>query len=80
MTEPPLNGVTITAREIYDAVVRLTGRLDVLIAQHADARNDIQDHEARLRSLEASRWPLPTLSLLVALGAAGFTIVERFIA
>jgi hypothetical protein len=65
----PLGGVTITSREIYDAVVRLTGRVDVLIEQQTATRQDVQDHEMRLRALERSRWPLPALSVVVALGA-----------
>lgn len=72
----PLGGVTITAREIYDAVVRLTGRVDVLIEQQANTTHDVKDHEARLRTLERGRWPLPALTIVIALaslGLAGFT-------
>jgi hypothetical protein len=73
----PLGGVTITAREIYDAVVRLTGRVDVLIEQHADAVIHIQDHEARIRSLERGRWPLPALSTALAVAAIAVNIIPR---
>lgn len=59
--------VTITAREIYDAVVRLTGKVDLLIEQQADIKKDKQDHEERIRSLERARWPLPTITVLIAL-------------
>lgn len=52
MTVEPLSGITITSREIYDAVVRLTGRVDVLIEQQSTTHNEVQDHENRLRSLE----------------------------
>jgi hypothetical protein len=58
--------VTITGKEIYDAVVRLTGRVDVLIKQQEELTQDIKDHETRLRSLERARWPLPSLSILLA--------------
>lgn len=82
----PLPGVIITAREIYDSVVRLTGRLDVLIEQHTamaqdlrehEARADIRhsDHEARLRSLEKARWPLPSLSLVASVAAVVVAII-----
>lgn len=76
-SEPLLNGVVITAREIYDAVVRLTGRVDVLITQQNEAQHDLLDHETRLRSLERTRWPLPTLSVLIALGAVAWSIAEK---
>jgi len=73
----PLSGVVITSREIYDAVVRLTGRVDVLIEQQGEARHDIADHESRLRSLERARWPLPALSVLIALGSLGYVLLGR---
>jgi len=75
-TPDPLIGVTITAREIYDAVVRLTGRVDVLITQQEDANKDLQDHELRIRGLERNRWPLPALSALIALGALGISLLK----
>lgn len=69
MSMDPLGGVVITSREIYDAVVRLTGRVDVLIEQQTSTTHDVQDHEARIRGLERSRWPLPAVSVLIALAA-----------
>lgn len=73
----PLGGVVITAREIYDAVVRLTGRVDVLIEQQQANQHDIQDHETRLRALEKARWPLPALSVLIALGSLATAVLTR---
>ncbi len=61
--------ITITAREVYDAVVRLTGRVDVLINQQSQTQNAVQDHEGRLRTLEKARWPLPSAALLVSVAA-----------
>lgn len=82
----PLGNVVITAREIYDAVVRLTGRVDVLIEQQNTTSRDLQDHEkastathqdfeTRLRSLERARWPLPSLAAAVSLVAIALTII-----
>lgn len=65
----PLGGIVITSREIYDAVVRLTGRVDVLIEQQSHTAAEVVDHETRLRSLEKNRWPLPSLAVLVALAS-----------
>jgi len=65
----PLGGIVITSREIYDAVVRLTGRVDVLIEQQTTTRQEVQDHEQRLRGLERGRWPLPSLAVLVSIAA-----------
>lgn len=79
MTSPlddPL-AIRITGREIYDAVVRLTGRVDVLIEQHQSTQTDVQDHEDRLRSLERSRWPLPSAAALIALASLVLGIIPR---
>lgn len=73
----PLGGVTITAREIYDAVVRLTGRVDVLIEQQTQTTTDIKDHETRLRSLEKARWPLPSAALLVSVVAIAVNVLPK---
>lgn len=73
----PLPGVVITSREIYDAVVRLTGRVDVIIEQANHLTTQAQDHETRLRQLERSRWPLHSLSVLVALGAVALSVFYR---
>jgi hypothetical protein len=78
LPDPPLSGVVITSREIYDAVVRLTGRVDVMIAQQQDAGTRITDHETRLRTLERARWPLPALATVLALGSFG-TAVAGFL-
>lgn len=73
-TPDPLAGVMIQSREIYDAIVRLTGRVDVLIAQHDEHKNKIQDHESRIRNLEINRWPLSSLTILIALAAIALTV------
>lgn len=65
----PLSGVVITSREIYDAVVRLTGRVDVLIEQQGTTARDVTDHEVRIRAVERRMWPLPSAAVLIALAA-----------
>lgn len=77
MSTDPLGGVTITSREIYDAVVRLTGRVDVLIEQQTRTASEVQDHESRLRTLERSRWPLPAVTVLIALTALALQFIPR---
>lgn len=55
MTDPqPLGLTVISSREIYDAVVRLTGRIDILVAQQEEVKTRQQDQEARIRVLEAT--------------------------
>lgn len=74
--DPALGGIIITSREIYDAVVRLTGRVDVLIEQQAATRSGVQDHEGRLRSLERTRWPLPAVAVLISMVALGVPLIQ----
>ncbi|WP_433329939.1 hypothetical protein [Spirillospora sp. CA-294931] len=83
MTSPDPLGVQIGAREIYDEVksardeVRAVGsKVDRLVDGHDglrsdidDVRTDLADHETRIRSVERARWPLPSLGVLLALGA-----------
>lgn len=70
----PLTGVLISAREIYDAVVRLTGRVDVIIDHTQDLKKRHDDHEMRLRALEANRWPVPLLNVILALITIGISL------
>lgn len=77
MAEPPLGPIVITSREVYDAVVRLTGRVDVLISQQSATQVDVADHETRLRTLERARWPLPSLAALMGVLSIGLTVFTR---
>jgi hypothetical protein len=44
--------VFVGLKEIYEKVVQLGVKVDVLLSQHTDAINDIKDHETRLRGVE----------------------------
>jgi hypothetical protein len=84
MSVDPLGPVVITAREIYDQLVRLTdgiGTMATRMAQMTDAlddsKKDIADHEVRLRSLERARWPLPTVAVLISAGALILALLQR---
>jgi hypothetical protein len=75
------NGVVITLRDVYTIVVGLTAKVDASLARtdrvdelrqaaETNAEKQHVDHEARLRALERNRWPLASLQILIALGAA----------
>lgn len=72
----PLGSVYIGAREIYDAVQKVAAVTDVIAGRVEDISNDLKDHEVRLRSLERARWPLPALSILVAIAALALSVLK----
>lgn len=63
----PLGAVTITPREIYDAVMRLTTRVETALERGDRTAERVEDHEARIRSLEQLRWPLPSLAAVISI-------------
>ena len=69
--------ITVSLKEIYDAVVRLTGRVDVLIEAQSHTASDVIDHETRIRALERGRWPLPSIAVLTSLAALVLNFVLR---
>lgn len=71
-----LGTVTITAREIYDAVMRLTARVDTALERGELVEQQVKDHESRIRSLEHLRWPLPSVAAIVSLGALIVALVK----
>ena len=76
MTTPSDPGVYISpaqmyteVRSLHDAVSRVEAKLDQIRDDGRAVATELQDHESRLRRLEAARWPLPTIGALA--GVAG---------
>lgn len=62
-------GAVVTLGKIYDKLMELE-RTSIVIREHVkDIRRDVEDHGTRVTSLERARWPLPSLSVLLAAGA-----------
>lgn len=70
MTAPPEGPAIVTQREVYDLV--LTVKQEVSMQNVPDIRNDVTDHEARIRALEKWVW---RASGLAALAGAGLSMV-----
>ena len=88
MTEPQY--IVITQKEVYDAVLRLDGKVTAFNEQLTHVKEDIidikkehekdhADHEIRIRGLESRQWPLPTLAILLSVGAIATTVILKFI-
>lgn len=73
MTSASGDGVFITLERIYDQLMCLTRKVDHLV----DRETDTEDHEDRIRALERTRWPLPSLSILIAIAAIVVAIVWK---
>lgn len=76
---PDTGGVYIPNQQIYSTVLQVNGKMDVLIMQNQGIQGQVTDHETRLRSLESTRWPLPTMSVLVALVSLSVALYVAFI-
>lgn len=57
-----LNGQP-TILQLYTVQIAMNSKLDMVLRTDAD-------HEARLRALERSKWPLPSIAVLVAVAGA----------
>ncbi|MFE5771454.1 hypothetical protein ACFQ7O_24175 [Streptomyces sp. NPDC056485] len=73
----PDTGVYISPAQMYqevrglaEAVARIESKLDGILDDGKEARGLIADHEARIRTLEKSRWPLPTIGVLAGVAGA----------
>lgn len=65
----PLGPIVVTSRDIYDELVRMRQAVDRLVDRHDALERDSQDHEARIRSLERGRWPLPSIAAIAAIAS-----------
>ena len=67
--------VVIGLKDVYDQVVAMRSHVETLLHRQNDQEARSTDHEARLRSLERGRWPLPTVAVLLALASAAVAVV-----
>ncbi|MQY07745.1 hypothetical protein [Actinomadura macrotermitis] len=71
------HSVLITARDIYDKLVELSGKVDGSLAAHEQLRLQVIDHEQRIRAVERWRYTLPA-SLLLGVMSAVASILAGF--
>ncbi|GAB7185937.1 hypothetical protein ATKI12_5768 [Kitasatospora sp. Ki12] len=61
--------VRVSPREIYDEIVGMRSDVRSLGEQTQEVRDQLADHEARLRTLEAWKYALPIATLATVVGA-----------
>lgn len=71
--------VVIDLKAIYDQLVVLNTRVELLMSKQLESDKDVSDHESRIRSLEKARWPLPSAALALSLVTAGIAILPKLI-
>lgn len=69
--------VQITLQQIYDKLVVLERDVARLVDQHDRAERTDTDHETRIRVLERGRWPLPAVSVLIALASFAYAVLAK---
>lgn len=65
-TQPP---VAPTVTDVFFAVVRLEGKVDVIATSVNGMERQLHDHEQRLRALERAKWPVRSVTTLAAIAA-----------
>lgn len=65
-------------RSLHDAVSRVEAKLDQIRDDGKAVSSELHDHEARIRRLEAARWPLPTVGALAGLAGTGVALLALF--
>ena len=73
--QPDPIGVHVSLADIYRTLLEMSAKLDVAMRRIDDHDSDMKDHEARLRALEKARWPLPTISALIACASFALALV-----
>jgi hypothetical protein len=68
-------GVTISAREIYDEIVGMREDVRRLTQASEGVAQQLDDHEQRLRKLEAWRYALP-VATVAGLASAAVTLIR----
>ncbi|MFH8294954.1 hypothetical protein [Streptomyces sp. NPDC018059] len=56
-------------RSLEVGLARIDGQLALIVQRSDQIDKDVEDLQTRVTALERARWPLPTLSVLIALGA-----------
>lgn len=71
--------VVIDLKAIYDQLVVLNTRVELLMSKQLEHDKDVTDHESRIRSLEKARWPLPSAAFALSLITAGIAILPKLV-
>ncbi|MFF0426920.1 hypothetical protein ACFYUJ_21210 [Streptomyces sp. NPDC004520] len=60
-----------------EGFAKVDGSLALLVQRGDQTDKRLDDHDSRLDALERSRWPLPSLAVLVALAGLIYQLVQQ---
>ena len=67
IVDPDDGRVVITLADVYRQLVTLSTKVDASLASATHLEERVADHEGRIRAMEKSRWPVQSLTILIAL-------------
>ncbi|GGX91179.1 hypothetical protein [Streptomyces minutiscleroticus] len=78
--EPPIvhGELAELRRSLEVGVARIEGGLALLTQRDEQTMKDLEELSARIVALEHTRWPLPTLAALTAVGALALAVWQAF--
>jgi hypothetical protein len=71
-------GVHIELADIYKTLLRVERKVDLIENQVTGTNGlvkQVEEHDDRIRAIEANKWPLPAAGAVMALAALGWQIV-----
>lgn len=78
MTPPESTTIALELAELRRTMevgfTRVDGQLALLVQRTEQTDKTLDEHDQRLTALERSRWPLPAVAALTAVGALGLSV------
>lgn len=78
MTPPESTTIALELAELRRTMevgfTRVDGQLALLVQRTEQTDKTIDEHDQRITALERSRWPLPAVAALTAVGALGLSV------
>lgn len=65
----------ITVREIYDLLLKLTGKVEALIVLDGERTKRLDSQDSRLQAIERRVWALPSIATICSIAAVIVTVV-----
>lgn len=78
MTPPESTTIALELAELRRTMevgfTRVDGQLALLVQRTEQTDKTLDEHDQRITALERSRWPLPAVAALTAVGALGLSV------